>query len=376
MRVVEVVRGDLFESGAQTLVNTVNTVGVMGKGVALEFRKRFPSMYEDYRGRCARGEVHLGRPYLYRTPSTPWILNFPTKEHWRSVSRLDAIEQGLRYLEQHYQEWGITSLAVPPLGCGNGQLEWRVVGPVLYRHLQRLDVPVKLYAPSDASIEQFALPLIHGTEPTLSAERETMRLHPAWVTIAAIVDRVHRQPYRAPIGRIMLQKMAYFASEAGIPTELEFRRGSFGPFARDLKMVLTRLVNNGVLHEHRDGPAFVVEPGKTYREAMRVWSHQLLGWDAEIERVVDLFMRLRTTRQAEIAATAHFAARELEREGGQPPTEREVFDAVSEWKARHPNPPGDDEVAEAIRNLNMLGWLNVPVSDDLPYTDEDELLLA
>ena len=144
---VQVIIGDMFQSKAQTLVNTVNCVGVMGKGVALEFKKRFPDMYEDYVRRCKARAVKLGQPYLYRRLVLPWILNFPTKDHWRSISRLEDIVRGLRYLEQYYKEWGITSLAVPPLGCGQGQLEWRVVGPTLYRHLKRLEIPVELYAP-------------------------------------------------------------------------------------------------------------------------------------------------------------------------------------------------------------------------------------
>src|SRR5438067_13930817 len=97
---VKVVIGDLFESDAQTLVNTVNTVGVMGKGIALGFKQRYPEMYEDYVSRCNAGEVALGRPYLYRRPEPPWVINFPTKDHWRSVARLDAIIEGLDYLEQ------------------------------------------------------------------------------------------------------------------------------------------------------------------------------------------------------------------------------------------------------------------------------------
>jgi O-acetyl-ADP-ribose deacetylase (regulator of RNase III) len=116
---VTVHEGDIFKSRAQTLVNTVNCVGVMGKGIALGFRKRFPQMHDDYVQRCDRGEVRLGQPYLYKQAEGPWILNFPTKDHWRSVSRLADIETGLRYLEGHYREWGIESLAVPPLGVGS-----------------------------------------------------------------------------------------------------------------------------------------------------------------------------------------------------------------------------------------------------------------
>lgn len=144
---VTVKRGDLFESTAQTLVNTVNCVGVMGAGVDLEFRKRFRAMHEDYVRRCGRGLVRLGEPYLFEHLVGPWVLNFPTKQHWRSGSNIDDIVAGLDYLKFHYRQWGITSLAVPPLGCGHGGLDWAVVGPLLYRHLGELEVPVELYGP-------------------------------------------------------------------------------------------------------------------------------------------------------------------------------------------------------------------------------------
>jgi O-acetyl-ADP-ribose deacetylase (regulator of RNase III) len=133
---IEIKIGDLFNSKVQTYVNTVNCVGVMGAGIALEFKKRFPDMYNEYLDLCERGEVKLGEPYLYRSLIPPWILNFPTKNHWRSVSKLDDIVKGLEFLKAHYKEWDITSLAVPPLGCGYGQLEWRIVGPTLYRYIR------------------------------------------------------------------------------------------------------------------------------------------------------------------------------------------------------------------------------------------------
>jgi O-acetyl-ADP-ribose deacetylase (regulator of RNase III) len=154
---IQVNTGDLFESNMQTLVNAVNCVGVMGKGIALEFKKRFPDMYNDYVDRCKAKQVHLGEPYLYHRLHHPWIINFPTKNHWRFVSHLTDIVNGLHYLEQHYQKWGITSLAIPALGCGNGQLEWRVVGPILYRYLSQFNIPVELYAPYGTPAEEIEI---------------------------------------------------------------------------------------------------------------------------------------------------------------------------------------------------------------------------
>lgn len=150
---IKVLIGNLFESKAQTIVNAVNCVGVMGKGIALEFKKRFPTMYADYAARCKRKEVALGQPYLYRGKKPPYILNFPTKDHWHSASKLDDIEMGLQFLIDHYTEWGITSIAVPALGCGEGGLNWQLVGPMLYRYLTKMDVPVEIYAPFGTSME-------------------------------------------------------------------------------------------------------------------------------------------------------------------------------------------------------------------------------
>jgi O-acetyl-ADP-ribose deacetylase (regulator of RNase III) len=139
--------GDLFESPAAAWVNAVNCVGVMGKGVALEFKKRFPAMFESYRARCSAGQMTLGEPYLYRDASGRAIVNFPTKGHWRSPSRLADIERGLDFFAARAAHWGLTSVAMPSLGCGNGGLEWAEVGPLIWRKLHALPIDVDLYAP-------------------------------------------------------------------------------------------------------------------------------------------------------------------------------------------------------------------------------------
>lgn len=145
--------GDIFSSGAHTLVNAVNCQGVMGAGIAKAFRARFPLMHADYQRRCAAGLVRLGEPYIWREEGPlpegerPWVCNFPTKDHWRERSRLAPIEEGLRYLAAHYREWGVLSLAVPALGCGLGGLPWATAQAVLIEHLRELDIPVLLYRP-------------------------------------------------------------------------------------------------------------------------------------------------------------------------------------------------------------------------------------
>ncbi len=366
--------GNLFDSQAQTLVNTVNCVGVMGKGVALEFKKRFPKMYEDYVARCKRGEVRLGRPYLYRTLTPPWVLNFPTKDHWRSVSRLQDIEQGLEYLLTHYREWGIESLAVPPLGCGQGNLEWRVVGPTLYRYLKRMDIPVELYAPFSTPHEELMPSFLdQNAAAAESAVRHPSadRIGAAWVALVEILNRIEQEPYHWPVGRTTFQKIAYFATQCGVPTGLRYQRGSFGPYSRDLKKRTTVLVNNGLIREERLGRMFAVRVGHTFADARRTYMDEIEKWRPAIEKIADLFMRMRTD-QAEIAATVHFATCELRQQAG-PPNEVAIFREVMAWKQKRRPPLNEKEVALAIRSLNILSWLEATVSEDLPISEEEVL---
>jgi O-acetyl-ADP-ribose deacetylase (regulator of RNase III) len=134
---------DLFRADAQTLVNTVNCVGIMGRGVALEFKRRFPIMFTDYALRCRRGEVRPGTAYLYVDPASGVrIVNLATKDHWRCGSKLEWIDAGLACLAAHAVEWEITSLALPPPGCGNGGLDWADVRPLVEKHLDGLGFPV------------------------------------------------------------------------------------------------------------------------------------------------------------------------------------------------------------------------------------------
>ncbi len=373
---VKIIVGDIFQSKAQTLVNTVNCVGVMGKGLALEFKKRHPGMYKDYLRRCEKKRVRLGEPYLFQGLEPPWILNFPTKDHWRSISRLEDIVLGLDYLNTHYKQWGITSIAVPSLGCQQGQLEWRAVIPILYKYLSRLDIPVELYGPVDLSVEELMAVLEEDKKGTPKINKVVSdRLKPAWVALAAIIGQIEKEPYHYPIGRMKFQKIAYFATEFGLPTGLDYKRGSYGPFSDELKGgALTRLINNGVLREERSGEGFVLKTGPTYNDIKKFYKHDIDEWQPNLNEIVDLFLRISTSRQAEIVAAVHFVAKELKEQKRGFPTERDVLDAVMEWKHRRKPPLDVNEVALAIRNLAALGWIDVRASSNLPIDDEESLI--
>ncbi|MEO5968375.1 MAG: macro domain-containing protein [Bdellovibrionia bacterium] len=145
--------GDIFSSPAQVITNAVNIVGVMGAGLALEFKRRFPLMFEDYSHRCKRGDLQLGKPYLWEDDRFQ-ILNFPTKRHWKDASRLEDVEAGLKYLSENYQILGIQSLALPALACGLGGLKWGNVRPLIEKYLGSLpDLDVIVYESMAAAIK-------------------------------------------------------------------------------------------------------------------------------------------------------------------------------------------------------------------------------
>jgi len=370
---MKVLVGDIFQSKAQTLINTVNCVGIMGKGIALEFKSRFPEMHQDYVERCRRKELKPGLPYLYRSLLPPQIINFPTKDHWKSLSKITDIEHGLEYLLAHYKELAVQSLAIPPLGCGNGQLEWRAVGPLIYQFAKQMDVPVEMYAPYGTSPKELTIDFLERGA-SASNGRQTGNgqtpLDASWVALVEIINRIEREPYHWPVGRTIFQKIAYVATSEGLPTSLSYQRGSFGPFSKDLKTVEARLVNSGLLQEERKGRMFVVKVGPNFDRIRDKYKLAFERWKEILDKTADLFMRV-DTDQAEVTATVLFAAHSLVHVGATRPSERDVLNAVMHWKQKRRPPLDENIVASTIRNLGMLRWLQVEPSSDLPIPEDE-----
>ena len=372
---MQILVGDILKSRAQTLINTVNCVGVMGKGIALEFKNRFPDMYEDYVQRCERNEVKPGVPYLYKTLFPPQIINFPTKDHWKSISKVSDIERGLQHLVAHYTEWGVTSLAVPPLGCGNGQLEWRVVGPLIYRFVKDMPIPVEMYAPYGTRQKELTVEYLTqagNQRPEPPARNGQTTLNPAWVALVEILARIEQQPYHWPIGRTLFQKIAYVATNEGLPTGLHYKRGSFGPFSGDLKTLEAKLVNNGLLQEERRGKMFMVTVGPNFNRIRQKYISTFSQWNPTLDKTADLFTRVNTD-QAEIIATVLFAAHELISQHRELPSESMVLETVMHWKQKRRPPLDQNTVASTIRNLATLRWLAVKADPNLPVPEEEAI---
>jgi O-acetyl-ADP-ribose deacetylase (regulator of RNase III)/uncharacterized protein YwgA len=360
--------GDLFESQAQTLVNTVNCVGVMGKGVAEQFKRRFPEMFKDYKNRTDRKDLRLGEPYLYRDSSGIQIVNFPTKDHWRSPSRLADIESGLDYLAAHLAEWGIASLAMPPLGCGNGGLEWSEVGPLIYSKLHRLPIEIQVFAPFGTPKQQLKEEFLSApSQMSLDGRgRKHDPLRPEWVVLMEVLQGLEAQPYANPVGRTIFQKISYVVTEMGVPTGFRFGKGSYGPFSGDVKAVLHDFANRNWLHEQQLGRMIALRVTPEYERDRSRFKDQIDQHQTRIAKAVDLFSRIKSTEQAEEVLTVLFASRELKRSKGDGNVaEEDLHGYILDWKKSWRADDKKRAVANAIRNLVLLGWLRLSISDSI-----------
>ncbi len=229
---MELRRGDILEAQAEALVNTVNTVGVMGKGVALQFRRAFPDNYRAYAKACKRDEVEVGKVFVFDrgTIEHPrYIINFPTKRHWRERSRIEYIQTGLKDLVRQIRVLDIRSIAVPPLGCGYGGLDWDEVRTLIEEASDRLpDVEFLVYEPQEV------------TEPKpLAAKEPKPKLTPARAALLKLFAAY--EAWGDHIGRLEAQKIAYFLQNAGMDLKLDFVKSKYGPHAEALNHVLKRL---------------------------------------------------------------------------------------------------------------------------------------
>jgi O-acetyl-ADP-ribose deacetylase (regulator of RNase III) len=227
-------KGDLFAEPAEALVNTVNCVGVMGKGVALEFKRRWPDNFRKYKQACDAKMLRPGMLYthqvgdMFSASGPKFIINFPTKNHWRADSKIEYIETGLDALVDVLRRSGITSVALPPLGCGNGGLKWEEVRPLITRKLGDLD---------DVSVV-----VLEPKHEVLEAEHRVAPLtmtYPRAILIKALGDL--ELIFDGAFDRISLQKIVYFLQALGINYGMAFKKHLFGPYSESLRKAFVSL---------------------------------------------------------------------------------------------------------------------------------------
>lgn len=342
-------KGNLLTAPVEALVNTVNTEGVMGKGIALQFKNAFPAMFKAYTAAAKRGEVKLGQMHVWPTHALDgarYVINFPTKAHWRAKSRLADIESGLEDLTRVVREFGITSIAVPPLGCGNGGLNWTEVEPRIRAAFDALpDVDVQVYPPSGAP-DAADMP-VRTAKPELTYRQ---------AALVGIVDRYLRHALDAPT-LIEVQKLLYFLQAVGEDLKLNFAANRYGPYADNLRHVLAKLeghyligYGDGTARATDNLPLAPVEGAVDHANAL-LSAHP--DTQARMEKVLDLADGFESAYGMELLATVHWVAEH--EAAGQPDTV--VAEKVVEWSPRKARMFTPEHVGTALATLREHGLL-------------------
>jgi len=295
--------GNILAEDAEALVNTVNCVGVMGRGIALQFKKAFPKNYKSYAAACKRNEVQPGRMFVSETRqlmNPRYIINFPTKRHWRGKSRMEDIDAGLVALVEEIRSRNIRSIAIPPLGSGLGGLDWSEVRPRIEAALQKLsDLKVVIFEPGGAPADTRAN---RSTEvPRMTAGR------------AALVGLMHRylggllDPF---VTLLEVHKLMYFMQAADEPLRLNFKKGPYGPYAENLRHVLNAIEGH-LVSGYADGgdtpdKQLKLVPGAL--EDARAFLKNKAETQAHFEKVCDLVEGFESPFGLELLSTVHWIA--------------------------------------------------------------------
>jgi O-acetyl-ADP-ribose deacetylase (regulator of RNase III) len=342
-------RGNLLAAPAEALVNTVNTKGIMGKGIALQFRQAFPQMFKDYERACKYERVTLGTMDVHDLGGLAggprWIINFPTKGHWKTKSRMEDVESGLEDLIAKIRKLGIKSIAVPPLGCGNGGLPWNEVRPLIEAAFSQVpEVEVLLYAPVETP-EAVAMPNRTERPPMTQGQ----------AALIALIDRYLKGLLDPVVSLLEVHKLMYFLQAAGQDLRLNFEAKQRGPFAANLRHVLIRMESHYTTGygDGKDLPDTRIEllPGAVES------TQGLLGTGAEIstrmDRVADLIEGYEDPYGMELLSSMHWV---MAHNAGAREAKVVAIESVLSWNPAKRKRLKPEHLDKAWERLTALGW--------------------
>jgi O-acetyl-ADP-ribose deacetylase (regulator of RNase III) len=321
---IDLKHGDILQADAEALVNTVNCVGVMGRGIALQFRKAYPENFKVYEAACEREQVQPGKMLVFETRrlnGPRYVINFPTKRHWKGKSRMEDIEAGLPALVDEITKRDIRSIAVPPLGCGLGGLNWNEVRPRIIRALEALPaVKVLLFEP------------VGAPEPAdMVKERRVPNMTPGRAVLIELISRYLAAVMDPFVTLLEIHKLMYFMQEAGEGLRLRYEKGTYGPYAKNLRPVLNVIEGHFIsgYGDAEDDPERPIDllPGVTKVASEFIGSHP--DTQARFDRVAELIHGFETPFGMELLATVHWVCT---REGAT--SDQEAIDRTHAWNER------------------------------------------
>ncbi|MXY79366.1 MAG: macro domain-containing protein [Chloroflexi bacterium] len=336
--------GDVTKADAEALINTVNCVGVMGRGIALQFKRRYPANFRAYAAACNRGEVEPGRVFVFETgqlTNPRYIINVPTKRHWRAKSRLEDIDSGLESLAEAISTRRIRSVAIPPLGCGMGGLDWDEVRPRIETALSALpDVRALVFEPS-------------GAPERLPRTSEAPRMTAGRASLIGLLDRYLRGSFEPSATLLELHKLLYFLQESGHDMRLRYTRATYGPYAENLRHVMHQIEGHYTTgySDGGDDPTkeIALIPGATSDANAFLASDDQAR--AAFDRVSELVDGFETPFGLELLASVHWVAT---RDGAR--SAEQAANALYAWNERKKQFTRP-QIGIAWTALDEQGWL-------------------
>jgi O-acetyl-ADP-ribose deacetylase (regulator of RNase III) len=343
---IELTQGNILRADAEALVNTVNCLGFMGKGIALQFKKAYPTNFDAYHKACVAGEVQPGRMFIFDLHSMlnpKYVINFPTKRDWRANSRYEDIESGLEALVAEVRRRGIRSLAMPPLGCGLGGLDWNRVRPMIESAFSPLpDVRLLLFAPVGAPEAK-----------TMPVRTERPKLTVARALFIRLMDQYSAQSYRLTL--LEIQKLAYFLQEAGQPLRLQYHAGLFGPYAPNLNKVLETLERHYTSgYGDSQKPDVEIELLEGAAEAAKGFLSDHAAEHERLARVNQLIEGFETPYGLELLSSVHWLAVHGTPAAASP---EEAVAGIGSWNERKRQMFRPEHIRLAWDRLTVEGWI-------------------
>ena len=347
---IELSKGNLLEAQVEALVNTVNTQGIMGKGVALQFKNAFPEMFKVYQKACKDGEIQIGRVHTYETKKLigpRFIINFPTKKNWRESSKIEYIQSGLKSLVEEVRKRQIRSIALPPLGCGMGGLAWAVVFPLIKEVFAQIpEVQVFAYPPQQA---------FEAERKIVTAEKPEMNLSRA--NIISIWKQYCVLGYELTL--LEIHKLLYFLQEAGEPLRLRFSKQDYGPYAENLRFVLDKFEGHFIcgFRNSRNKPdtpiALIPEAVSKAEVLIRESSSENMESAQRVQRVTELIEGFESPYGMELLTTVHWLFKKE-----QIKSEDKIVESVHGWSERKQNMMKPEHIKLAWKRLKEKNWIN------------------
>ena len=342
---IEYKTGDILAEEVEALVNTVNCVGVMGRGIALQFKRAFPKNFAAYAARCKHGDMRPGRVFVFETDELThrYIINFPTKRHWRGKSRIADIESGLQSLVEEIRARNIRSIAIPPLGSGLGGLDWPAVRDRIRAALEKLDdVKIVVFEPGGGPADM-----------RVNRSREVPAMTEGRAALIGLMDRYIRALLDPFVTLLELHKLMYFMQVAGEPLDLRFAKASYGPYAENLRHVLNDIEGH-LVSGYKDGgdapyKQLEIVPGAVEDAIGCLESHPETR--RRFDRVVDLVEGFESSFGLELLSTVHWVARKEHAQTLDETTRRTY--AWGDRKKRF----SERQITLAVDVLSQKGWI-------------------